>query len=118
MVGLHLGSDVALSIGDCRIEGGINGGVYLNEIDVYAEALNVTQVWSQDETAFIGKANIAWVIPFWPVNFRVGYQAIFLSGVALAPDQSAALSIFSSSGSAAVGDVFYHGAILGVEFTH
>jgi len=119
LVGFHAGSDITVwSNGFSRIEGGVNGGIYYNNIDVYAEAINVSQIWSQDETTFIGGANIAWVIPFWPVNFRIGYQAFFLSRVALAPDQSAVLDLSSSSGNADVGDVFYHGGIIGLEFAH
>ena len=119
MVGFHLGSDfVVWSNGHSRIEGGVNGGIYHNDIEVFADTLTIDRRWSQDETAFIGGANIAWVIPFWPFNFRIGYQAVLLSGVALAPDQSAAFDLFTNAGTADVGDVVYHGGILGIEFRH
>jgi len=117
MIGFHVGSDIVIrSKGSCRFEGGINGGIYNNDIEVFADTRTIDRRWSQDETAFIGGANIAWVIPFWPVDFRIGYQAIFLTGVALAPDQSASFNLFTNAGTANVGDVVYHGGILGIEF--
>ena len=119
LYGIQLGADGHLwSNGFSRIEGSVTGGVYYNDIEIQASALGVDRIWDDSETSFVGSANIAWVIPAFPFNFRIGYQAYFLSGVALAPDQSQQLSFFSAAGEAVTNDVLYHGAILGIEFVH
>lgn len=119
LFGFQLGTDMVLVQNRFgRIDAAIKGGVYNNDIEVYAKALNFDQTLETNRTAFLGEANVAWVIPAWPFDIRLGYQAIWLSGVALAPDQNDSLNIFTGAGSVDVGDPVYHGGIIGFEFVY
>jgi len=73
----------------------------------------------QSEAAFAGEINFTAVYRFtasWA--FRGGYQLLWLDGVALASDQAAAATAnLTQNAIDNDGDVFYHGAILGLEFT-
>ena len=117
LYGFQLGGEALLwTNGVSRIEANLNGGVYYNDIEVQAVALNIQRFWSDSSAAFAGSSNIALVIPAFPFDIRVGYQANFLSGVAMAADQSTAFSFFTPDGSAATSDLIYHGFFLGLEF--
>lgn len=115
--GFQLGLDGQLwSNGRSKIEGGLTGGIFYNDISVGAQALNVQQHWDSSETAFVGTANISLVIPADPFNFRIGYQGAYLSGMALPASQSRERSIVRGTGSDPTDDVWYHGLLFGIEF--
>jgi hypothetical protein len=119
LFGFQLGSDLLLwTDGFFRIEGTVKGGVYNNDINVYAKTLHIERGFDEEHTAFLGEANVGLVIPAWPFNFRIGYQFLILSGVALAPEQNDSLDLFDGSGGIDLGTPTYHGVLIGLEFVH
>ena len=117
LYGAQLGLDSQVwSNGYLKLDGHLTGGLYYNDIEVHARSLEDEFTWSEEDTAFLGTAGIALVIPASPVNFRIGYQATYLSGVALAMEQSRQLSHFDGTGQVPTGDTVYHGLLFGIEW--
>ena len=115
--GFQLGLDSQLwTNGRSKIEGAITAGVFHNAITVGAQAQNAAQDWDYETTAFVGTLNLVAVIPADPVNFRLGYQGAYLSGMALPVSQSRDRSIISGAGGDPTDDVWYHGFLFGIEF--
>lgn len=116
MIGFQLGLDAQIwTNGRSKIEGGITGGIFHNDISVGAQAENAAQDWSSAETMFVGGATLSFVIPADPVNFRFGYQGFYLSDVALPVSQSRDRSIISGAGEEPTDEVWYHGFLFGIE---
>jgi|GEM_PF-4111585 len=101
--------------GNLRLEITGVAGAYLNDMEVTATSANNQGKWNESDLAYSGVANAALVIPAWPVNFRIGYQAVWLSGVAIAPEMSRTLNVIDGGGDIGTNDVLYHGLIFGVE---
>lgn len=115
--GFQLGLDGHIFTSErARLDGALTAGIFHNEIEVAAQALNVDQTWKPDETAFIGTFNLTLVLPADPVNFRIGYQGAYLSGMALSATQSRERRIVSGGGADVTDDVFYHGLLFGIEY--
>ncbi|MGI8978963.1 MAG: BBP7 family outer membrane beta-barrel protein [Pirellulaceae bacterium] len=76
---------------------------------------------SQDRTAFFGDLSLTgnWQMgPNW--NLRFGYQAIFINGVALGPQNFQTNNALLQTGPGQLddtGEVIYHGPVLGVMWT-
>lgn len=101
--------------GNVRLE--VTGvvGAYLNDLEITADSANAQSKWNQSELAYSGIANASLVFPAWPVNVRIGYQAVWLSGVATAPEASRTLNIIGNGGDISTTEVLYHGLIFGIE---
>lgn len=116
LYGLRIGTEAQIwSNGYSKIECSLTGGVYYNDIEINAQSQNWQATWTGDDVAFSGTAHIALVIPASPVNFRIGYQATALSGVAILPDASNSLRLWDGGGDIVTNDVFFHGLLFGVE---
>ena len=117
LYGVNFGMDAQLwSNGSSRIEAGAGYGVYYNDIEINAQSQNWQRTWSDDEIAYMGTGHIAWVIPAFPFNFRIGYQATYVGGLGLLADQSDALRLFDGGGSVDTDSTVWHGLLLGVEY--
>lgn len=111
LYGVRVTADGQLwSNGYAKVECTLSGGAYYNDIQVHAQSLNLNRSWTGDDIAFSGTANIAFVIPAYPFNFRIGYQATALTGVGLLPDESRALDLWDGTGDVATDSTVYHGA--------
>lgn len=116
LYGVNLGARRQLfNNGNLRLEITGVAGAYFNDMEVNATSANHQGKWNDSDIAYSGVANASLVIPAWPVNFRVGYQAVWLSGVAIAPEASRTLDIIGNGGDISTNDVLYHGLIIGVE---
>ena len=96
-------------------------GLYLNDADHMSRyATNVVSLSAGDSTtqlAFAGEFQIAFHYQLsdqWKV--RAGYQSLWIEQAALAVDQIAVSDFVFDQGLDARGDVFYHGASVGLEF--
>jgi hypothetical protein len=70
-----------------------------------------------DKAAFLGEASLAGSYALTcNLSVRGGYQLLWASGVALASDQVPVTDFIFGTGIDASGDVFYHGAFIGLEF--
>lgn len=104
--------------GFTRLEATAKAGMFYNDKHVSARALNAQHQWHSGGASFLGEAQIALVIPAWPFNLRIGYQLLWMTGIALAPDQSASLDVFTGAGSIDVSTPVYQGGFIGLEYIH
>lgn len=112
-----------------RLEGTVRGGTYYNDIDVDYYEVTYDQVAAQttsqlitnfdtSRTAFSGDFRLNWIYQLGPrANFRVGYQALWLDGIALAVNQNTTRQFRPPIQSADVSYVFYQGGEIGFELS-
>ena len=123
LYGFQLGGEIRLfDWGRTRFVSTVKGGVYYDNADITAEAINPATngllkfVDDEDEIAFVGELMIGALVPMGPqANLRFGYQMFYLDGIGLGPNQSATYSLFSGQGSMDQTDIWYHGAYFGLE---
>lgn len=123
LYGFQVGGEIRLfDWGRTKFVSTIKGGVYYDNADITAEAINPATngllkfVDDEDELAFVGEVMIGALVPMGPqANLRAGYQMFYLDGIGLGPNQSATYSLFSGQGSMDQTDLWYHGAYIGVE---
>src|SRR5262249_33335473 len=97
-------------------------GIYNDHFKVGAQATSggapIRIAPRDDMTSFVGEYNVGWEIHTVPcMTFRFGYQALWLTDVALATDQLNQYSIFTSNGNVRKGNALYHGGFGGLVFT-
>jgi hypothetical protein len=69
-----------------------------------------------NSTAFLGDIGLVGVYQITDtIALRGGYQLLWLDGVALASDQIQTTNLLTASGADIHGDVFFHGALVGLE---
>ncbi|MFK7767583.1 MAG: hypothetical protein AB8B55_10210 [Mariniblastus sp.] len=101
---------------DIRLEGGIKGGLFTNNLDVRYFSQNRELHYEDKATTTVIDFNIGIAYDITRnVGLRFGYQNILIDDVALAPDQSAAVGFFDTSAPAQLGETTYDGAYFGVE---
>lgn len=101
-----------------QVETTAKAGAYYNDLDVDATDGITTFTASGSHVAFVGDLRAGVTYRLGPlVVFRVGYQALWLEGVALAPDQSAAMSLTYNRGDFDLSRVVYHGGYLGFQLS-
>jgi len=118
LYGGQIGVDVALwnRTSPLSVSGVIKGGVYGNfadnDVAVLINGIPLGALGDDDShVAFAGDIGIAAAYPLTEhVALRGGYQLLWIDGVALADEQDSA-EVDTS------GDVFYHGALVGLELT-
>lgn len=70
-------------------------------------------------TSFVGEVGVTGTYQLTDsFSLRGGYRTLWVSGVALASEQLAESDFASGTGFTDSGDVFYHGAFAGLEFSH
>jgi hypothetical protein len=103
---------------DAWFKGGIYGNDADNQFNFTSLGPNLNGHTSQGQTAFVG--DIQFSGSYWftdHIALRSGYQLLWVDGVALASDQVNASSSLTGHGIKTNGDVFYHGALIGLDFT-
>jgi hypothetical protein len=122
MIGLQIGIEGAFLVTTrWWVDVDLKGGIYNNSashdtslISTVAGIQNISD--ARDATAFVGDISLVanWAItPNW--TFRIGYQALFVNGVALAHEQNTSPLFQNTPGSLNdAGEICYHGPIVGL----
>ncbi|HRX81190.1 MAG TPA: BBP7 family outer membrane beta-barrel protein [Pirellulaceae bacterium] len=132
--GFQLGAEALLwDGGSVRLQTTVKAGVFYNnlglrttsgDIDITDPVTMVTTTIGPDSSfatehiSYFGEINLELayrVGPHWSI--RVGYAAMCLDGVALAPDQFDDFNLQSGIGTFDYGTVLYHGSYIGLEAT-
>jgi hypothetical protein len=123
LFGFQIGADVRMiDRGPFKINALCKAGVYGNSINqrcsVDSPSLGANLSENASHLAFLGELGLVATYEFGPhLSARVFYQAVWLSGVALAPEQLAGTNF--DAGTLAIdpnGSVFYHGGGVGFEW--
>jgi hypothetical protein len=98
-------------------------GVYGNVSNHIASSstgvATVTAAGADDRTAFVGELGFQGAARLTDhLSLRGGYRLLWIDGVALASEQLAVTDFNQGTGFDGSGDVFYHGAFVGLEFQH
>ena len=123
LYGLQLGGDIVLvDAGWASLVSTLKGGVFWNHAHVTGAAVNVGSggftrfIDTEDETAFVGDLQLGALVPMGPqANLRIGYQAYFLDGVGIGPNQIGSYQMFQGTGSLTTSEVWFHGGYVGIE---
>lgn len=134
--GFQLGAEaLLLDAGRARLQATVKGGVFYNNLELSTSGsdfvlardpvtMEPTSTYTPDESfstehvSYFGEVNLEFthrIGPSWAV--RVGYAAMWLDGVALAPDQNDNFNLMSGFGTFNYGTVLYHGSYVGIEAT-
>jgi hypothetical protein len=96
----------------------LKGGMYNNAALVATDLGGVGGFGERDRTAWVGDLSMALNWQATPnIAFRIGYQGLFMSGLALAPQNAVANADLIGTGGARLddsGEVTYHGPTIGV----
>ena len=119
LVGIQFGGEWLLGrAGKWRLESVLKGGVYYNDMNIEASALNVDFNRWFSTTAFVGEASLMAVYEFAPhASFRIGYQGLWLEGTALLFDQYDNFHYTTGNGSVDLGSVNFQGGYAGFDLT-
>lgn len=128
LYGFQLGADATLlrPSDRFRLDGIVRAGIMGSHIDYRASSPvlgvpgTVSNLFAEDDgTAFVGELGLRAVVGL-TSNLSVvgGYQALWLDGVALAPDQLSTTSLVTPIAAGIdTGTVFFHGATIGLQAT-
>lgn len=122
LYGFQVGAEPALwgAGKPLRVEGFAKAGIYgaRSRQSTFWTGLETTQVGQRDRPSFVGEVGLlaAWKVHrFFTV--RGGYELMWVHGLALAPEQSAALDLSEPQPAIfASGDTLYQGALATLEF--
>jgi hypothetical protein len=118
MVGFQLGADICVvETGRLTVDFTSKAGIYANRA-TYASSVYNTYYnnASANQAAFEGELKLAAQYSLTQaLSFNIGYQLMWLSGVALAADQTA-VELPSLARVDSSGTVFYNGAFVGLEY--
>ncbi|MFO0966338.1 MAG: BBP7 family outer membrane beta-barrel protein [Gemmataceae bacterium] len=126
LYGFQLGADARLW-SNCRfrVDAFVRGGIYYDDATAGFVAARSGGTFaisgvSKEAIAFLGETGLSASYQITPhVAIRGGYQFLWLSGVALAGEQVSTTGNFNLNGpfgsAANRGDVFYHGASVGLQ---
>jgi hypothetical protein len=120
--GVQFGAEALLCEWGCtRLETVVKAGVYASDIQVNAQASDISgsaRSFSREftHTGFSGELQLMWIYQFCDCGrLRFGYEALWLEGIALAPDQGNDFYIYTGEGSLDVGSAIYQGGYVGLE---
>ncbi len=123
--GFQVGGEALLwETGPARLQSTLKGGVFYNNLGlstgggaITIPAFDPTASFSSDHISFFGELNLEYAYQVCPqFAIRVGYTAMWLDGVALAPNQHDNFNLQSGTGTFDYGTVIYHGSYVGAEF--
>lgn len=123
MYGFQFGCQaLLLDAGYWRLETTAKAGPYLNDIDVDVRNNDGGALISRHadfwQTAFVGDLRIGFVCCLGArMNFRCGYQGLWIEGLAVAPNQNNNLSFATGLESVDVSGVAYQGGYLGLDLS-
>ncbi|HEU0069167.1 MAG TPA: BBP7 family outer membrane beta-barrel protein, partial [Nitrospiraceae bacterium] len=122
MYGVQLGAASGDFCWDAwRFDASIKAGIFANN-GTHNTVLNTGAAvavaeGNRDYTSFMGELAFMGSYDFtddWALRF--GYQLLWIDNVVLASDQIPVTDFNTATGIASNGDVFYHGAVLGLEY--
>jgi hypothetical protein len=122
LYGFQLGGELGFNLGKINLTGVGKAGIFSNQADLTLYGSDETAAVGgvKGQLAFLGEVDlIASYCITDTIAVRLGYQAMWLSGAALAIDQFEMPSDLGppSWHPATQGSLFYHGAFLGVEIS-
>jgi len=98
---------------------GLKAGIYYNHTARRITAPYSFSHGSDNDTAFCGELTVTGTYRLTDdLGVRFGYQMLWLSGVALASEQPPITDPYAPFPVDADGDLFYHGALVGLEYRH
>lgn len=103
--------------GPFTVTSGVKAGIYYNNTDVDAGIFGLTNSSSKSHTAFLGEWDILaryQLTDRW--TLRAGYQLLWLEGVA-GVDTAQIDAAFAQGTVSTSSSPFYHGAVIGAEFS-
>jgi hypothetical protein len=126
LFGFQLGGDLRWWLNDVLgATATLKGGIYNNHISGRAEAVDggtgdeINVVYNADNASFLGEVGVGLVVAMGHyATLRAGYTAIYITGIAPAPDQNDEFSLFTGQGSPDLGCPFYHGGYIGFDFSY
>ncbi len=99
------------------LEGGVNGGYGFNRISTNSDTANIDSRTEKDtSTGFIGFNGGVIYRAMEGLTLRAGYEGLLFTSIALAPDQSAAISAFEDVREIQTGELYFGGAYVGGTF--
>jgi hypothetical protein len=110
-------------VGRWRLETIVKAGPYLNDVDVDVRGgtlagSEITRHVDHWHTAFVGDVRLGLVCRLGPrVNFRIGYQGLWVEGVALSPNQLDNISFATGRESVDLSGVIYQGGYIGFDLS-
>jgi hypothetical protein len=130
--GFQIGGEALLwETGPARLQSTVKGGVFYNDLKLQTGGVDITVTnpitmvsrtvdptasFSSDNISFFGEVNLEFAYYICPqVAIRAGYTAMWLDGVALAPDQHDNFAVEAGFGDFDLGTVMYHGSYVGAE---
>lgn len=123
MYGGQIGAEIGIPIGQrLHLQGIAKAGMFSNQADLtlYGSDINNAVGGVKGQLAFLGEVDVIGAYCLTDnIAIRLGYQAMWLSGVGVASDQ---LDLANSPTAPAwhpntQGSLFYHGAFLGLEIS-
>ena len=127
LFGLQIGMDETI-ISDCwhSVEGYWRAGIYGNDSSSSTSLIvqgtppnSFRSQGSAAKTAFVGEVGVKAKLRLTNnLNFYGRYQMLLAEGVALAGEQPASTNLLSRTGHSSNGGLFYHGAVLGLEYVY
>ncbi len=124
MYGFQAGAEAFLYQRGCfSLEGNFKAGIYHNS-GAHTSVLNTTRVsvvagQRSNRPAFLGELGLTGVFDLTDrLSLRGGYNLMWIESVALASDQIPATNFTTFTGIDSSGGVFYHGAIVSLEWLH
>ncbi|MBC8354293.1 MAG: BBP7 family outer membrane beta-barrel protein [Planctomycetes bacterium] len=132
--GFQIGGEALLwDAGPVRFQSTVKGGVFYNNLNLttgggditvtdpltmISTTIETTAKFPSDHVSYFGEVNLELAYQIGRhVTVRVGYTAMWLDGVALAPDQHDNFNLQSGIGAFDYGTVLYHGTYVGGEVT-
>ena len=129
--GFQVGGEALLwDGGGVRLQSTVKGGVFYNDLELNTGGGDITLTgppitivetsakFSTENVAFFGEVNLELAYRIGPqFSIRVGYTAMWLDGVALAPDQHDDFFLQAGNGTFDFGTVMYHGSYIAAELT-
>jgi hypothetical protein len=124
LYGVQLGLDALLLDNDCWYVNAVGKvGIYSNSGEQVTTTAGLVGplpliTFTDNQTSFVGEFGINYGYRLTDrLTFLAGYNLLFVTGVALAPDQLAATNINTGVGALDTnGSLFYHGLNLGLEY--
>ena len=121
LYGGQIGAEARLGwLGPCRFDGWLKAGVFANDADQTTSLfVPIAAVGgaSGEDAAMLGSAGLSALLPLTcRLDFCLGYQALWLEGVALAPSQLGVTNLQNNLAELDMnGGVFFHGCTIGLE---
>ena len=119
MAGMQFGGEWLVGqVGRWRCEAVLKAGFFYNAMSIEGYSSNANMQRRFSSTSFLGEVNAMVVYVFTPnARFRIGYQGLWMEGVALLYDQYDNFDLTNGNGSVDLGSLNFQGGYLGFDIT-